>query len=127
MEAHLYNLPIRVLVSLEGREYCARALELDLLGYGKTAGEALGNLREVVEAQVSFAHQMGSPELLGFPAEKEYFDRWEEAQRNSLTARLLGDRSASVNAQACFISFTPEELEAMTRKRQFRPADLSRA
>jgi hypothetical protein len=125
METHFYSVPIRVLVSREGNEFSARALELDLLGYGRTAEEAVEQLRSAVEAQISFAHQMGSPELLGFPAEQEYFARWEQAQKDGLRARLLGDRPVRVKARACFINFTDEEIRSMARGRRFRPTELS--
>ena len=84
METHGYGLQIRVLLCHEEAEWVARALELDLLGYGRTQGEAIEALQEAILAQLSFAHQMNDDTLLPFPSEPEYFKRWEAAQDEGL-------------------------------------------
>jgi len=90
MDKHLYNLMIRILVCEEDREFAARALEMDLVGYGSTEKEAIKELREMIKAQISFAAHKQDPSLLPFPAEKELFDRWEQAHRESLLKSLYG-------------------------------------
>lgn len=79
MDSHIYNIQIRVLICKEDGEFVARALELDLLGYGKTEEEAVKDLQEYVEAQVMFAHQKKDASMLKFPAAPEFFQRWEDA------------------------------------------------
>src|SRR5271157_4548841 len=92
MDAHFYGIQIRVLLCQEDGEWAARALELDLLGYGHTREEAMTALQEAVEAQVSFAHQKNDMGLLPFPAERECFDKWEEAQRRSIQSGITGNQ-----------------------------------
>lgn len=79
MEAHVYDFQLRVLLYREDGEFVAHALEMDLLGYGKTEAEALRDLKGLIESQVTFARQMNDDTLLDFPAPKELFARWEKA------------------------------------------------
>ncbi|MBI5386260.1 MAG: type II toxin-antitoxin system HicB family antitoxin [Verrucomicrobia bacterium] len=81
---HLHNLQIRVLVCREEGQYLAHGLEMDLLGYGATEDEALRELTQAVQSQISFARQKKDDRLILFPAEKEYFDRWEAARTAAL-------------------------------------------
>jgi hypothetical protein len=118
METHIYNIQIRVLIFREDGEFVAKALEMDLTGYGKTEGEAVEDLKKTVEAQISFASQMGDPDLLGFPAEADFFTRWENAQLKALHSQILGDKSVKVKAKAIFIQFSQEEIKAL-RSRTF--------
>ncbi len=113
MEAHLYDIQVRVLICKEDGEFVARALEMDLLGYGKTAGEALQDLRKAIEAQISFAHQMKDDSLIKFSAEQEYFERWEDAQRKSLLSAIRGDRSIEVKSRTAMLAF---DLKALLSK-----------
>ena len=122
MDTHIYDLQIRVLINREDGECVARALEVDLLGYGRTEVEALEDLKRAVEAQISFAHQMGDASLIGFPAEAQYFKRWEEAQRKMLQTEILGDKSVKLEARAVVITFTRAELKVL-RSRKFRPKE----
>ncbi len=124
MDAHIYSLQIRVLIYREDGEYVARALEMDLLGYGKSQREAFEELKQAVEAQISFALQMSDPSLLGFPAQDEYFARWEDSQRKALRSEILGDKSVKVQARSVMISFSPGEIKAL-RGRRFKQAGLA--
>ena len=119
METHIYTIQIRVLLYPEENEWVARALELDLLGYGKTQTAAIGELKAAVGAQLSFAHQMRDDSLLPFPAEQEYFRRWEEAQSKALRSGIVGDKSVKLEARAAVISLTASELKVI-RKRRFK-------
>lgn len=123
MNTHVYNIQIRVLVCREEGEFAARALEMDLLGYGKTEEEAIEQLKQAIEAQISFAHQMSDAELLGFPAEKEYFQRWEEAQQKAFRGMALGDKPVKLSAKAVVLTYTESELKAV-RARQFKRSNL---
>ena len=124
MDTHIYNLQIRVLIYREDGEFVARALEMDLLGFGKTERAAVESLKQAVEAQISFAHQMNDAGLIGFSAEVEYFKRWEEAQKKALRAEILGDKSVKVTARAFRISFTLADLKAL-RTRRFKQTGLA--
>ena len=120
METHIYNLQIRVLIFREDAEFVAKALEMDLTGYGKTEVEAVEDLKKTVEAQISFASQMNDSSLLEFPAEKEFFYRWEDFQRKALQSQILGDKCVKLKAKAVFIQFSQEEIKAL-RTRTFKP------
>ena len=123
MDTHIYNLQIRVLIYREDGEWAARALEMDLLGFGKTEREAVGELQRAIEAQISFAHQTNDASLINFPAEPEFFKRWEEAQKKALRSEILGDKSVKLAARAQVISFTAAELKAL-RTRRFKETGL---
>lgn len=123
MDTHIYDLQIRVLIYREDGEFVARALEMDLLGFGKSEREAVESLKQTVEAQISFAHQMSDPSLISFPAEATYFNRWENAQKKALRAEVLGDKSVKVTARAFMISFTTAELKTL-RTRRFKQTGL---
>ncbi len=119
MDCHLYSIIIRVLIYPEGGELAARALELDLLGYGKNEREATEDLKRAIEAQVSFSHQIGDSSLIPFAAEKEYSERWDEAHRRALRSELSGDKSAKMQCRAVFITFTGAELKSLRQRKQF--------
>ena len=123
MNHHVYNIQIRILIYQEEGEYAARALELDLIGFGKTERQAVEELKEAVEAQISFAHQMNDASMIQFPSDKSYFKRWEEAQTKALRHEILEDKPLTLEAKASVISFTDEELKALRAKR-FEPAQL---
>jgi predicted RNase H-like HicB family nuclease len=123
MDTHIYNLQIRVLIYREDGEWVARALEMDLLGFGKTEREAAGELQQAVEAQISFAHQTNDASLINFPAEPEFFKRWEEAQKKAMRSEILGDKSVKLAARAQVISFTAAELKVL-RTRRFKETGL---
>jgi len=123
MNRHIYNIQIRVLICKEDGEYVARALELDLLGYGKTEAEAVEELKAAVEAQISFARHMNDESLINFPAEKTYFARWEEAQMKAMKMEVFEEKSVRLQGVATFISFSKEEVAAL-RQKQFQKSDL---
>jgi len=120
MEAQIYDLSFRALISQEGEEFVAHALETDLLGYGKTEAAAIKELHELILCQISFARQKKEDSLLIFPAAKEYFERWENAHEAALRKEILEERSVRGNARAIFISFTRAEMRQVFRRR-FRP------
>jgi hypothetical protein len=122
MHARIQNFRIRVLISREKREFMARALEMDLLGHGTTAKEALAELVQAVEAQISFSQFKKDSSMIFFPADPHYFARWEEANMNTLKSQLLGDIPAKMEAAAT-ISFSPRKIKSL-RERGFRPAGL---
>ncbi len=122
METHLYDFHLRVLLYEEDGEWVAHALEMDLLGYGKTENAAVKDLQGLVEAQLSFARQKNDDTLLAFPAPKEFFDRWEIAHTAALKKQVFPDRSAKLEARAIFISLNTSlrNMEKISR-RKFEP------
>ena len=120
MYTHIYDFKIRALVCKERDEYVAHALEMDLVGAGSTEKEALKELLEMIECQISFASQMKDDSLLLFPAEKGFFDRWEKAHDSALKREVIGDTSIKLNAKAVVFSFTEKELAQLLRSR-FKP------
>lgn len=123
MKRHFYNLNLRALLCQEDGQWAARALEMDLLGYGDSPKEALEDLRQAVFAQISFAHQKEDESLLLFRAGEEFFERWEEAQRSALRRGISDDAAIELKAIAEMISFTKEELKGL-RGQRFKRTDL---
>ena len=66
LRKHFFDFPIRVLIYGEGSVIVARALEFDLLGYGKNGNEALQQLLESVKAQISVCSSVNNPEMALF-------------------------------------------------------------
>ena len=59
----------RIFVSREEGEWVALALDMDLRGYGDTVGQAIAELGEMIDSQLSFARYKGIPEMAWFDAE----------------------------------------------------------
>lgn len=117
MEQHCYDLAIRVLVSKEDEKFVAHALELDLLAYGDSEDEARKELQATMFAQLSFAAHMEKSEMIDHPAPKEYFDRWDKANRLALAGIVCPDKAAGLKTKAVFFSITPDELRSIHRKK----------
>lgn len=117
MNRYFYNIQIRVLICPEDGEFVARALEMDLLGYGKTEREAIEELKSAIESQISFAHQMNDPGMIQFPADQSYFKRWEDAQIKALRHEILEDKPMRLESRAAIISFNEGELKSLREKR----------
>ena len=60
--------------------YSVVALEMDLWGYGDTEEEALKELLDCVQMQVSFAAQINDLSLLNRPAPQKYQDIYRQCQ-----------------------------------------------
>jgi predicted RNase H-like HicB family nuclease len=123
MDTHVYNIQIRILIYQEDGEFVARALEMDLIGYGKTEAEAVEELKQSIECQLTFAHHMNDSSLLGFKAEDEFFQRWDQAQQKALKGIVLSDKPVKLSAKACVITFTQSELRSL-REREFKKSEL---
>ncbi len=124
MDKTTYDIQIRVLVYKEDSEYVARALEMDLLGYGKTQVEAIDELRRAIEAQLTFSHQKNAKHLLEFPAEEEYFERWENAQKMAIRGIVLDDQPARLSARAVILSFSEADIRKLQQNPGFRQTNL---
>jgi hypothetical protein len=111
-------MSLRVLVSREGRQVCAHALEVDLLGYGADEAEAMADLRDAIDTQVSYAATHGKREMVPFAAPAEDFAQWEDLHRKQLPG-LPRTRKSRFRA----VVMVWEEDAAMAgREEQFAPA-----
>ena len=59
--------------------YVAHALETDLIGEGNSPNKAMTDLRNAMEAQITFAIQMGNAGMIQRQAPAEIITRWEKA------------------------------------------------
>jgi len=118
-DTHIYDAQIRVLIYQEDGGFVAHALEMDLVAYGDSEEEAKAELERLILAQISFALHKKEDHLIMFKAEKEFFDRWEAAQENSLKA-LATDKP--LTARAIFIQIPKRKIRELLRNRgQFEP------
>jgi len=65
---------VRVVGLMEDDLWYVRALELNLLGYGESFAEALGDLKGAIDAQVCYAARHGSLSTICWSANQRYFD-----------------------------------------------------
>lgn len=112
MNSRIEKFAIRALVSREKEEFVARALEMDLLGFGATPEDAIDELIESVEAQISFSKYKNDSSMIFFQAEEKYLKRWEEANLRTLKSELLGDVPVA-RERAVTFSFTPGRIKAL--------------
>ena len=112
MSTHVFDLTLRVLLYEEENEWAAHALEMDLIGYGKDGKSALEDLTRMIFSQISFAAYKDDPELVSFPAPKEFFDRWEEAQKAKISKLISKSPSDKrFEARAIFLTLEPKKAE----------------
>jgi hypothetical protein len=78
------TITFNVLGYREDGEWVALALELDLRGYGPTFETACVELEDLARAQISFALEMGKPEMIWFPAEQPYFDLFSKVRAGAI-------------------------------------------
>ena len=86
---------LNVLGYREEDEWVALVLEMDLRGYGETFEEALKEVVELVEMQVSFAAYKGQPEMLWKPADPIWLERFAEVRQTRLRDLYSGSEPAS--------------------------------
>jgi len=79
-----FEIALDILGYREGDEWVALALDMDLRGYGATFGEAIGELYDLMRAQISFALFKGQPGMIWSPAEPIYFKLYEAAKNQRL-------------------------------------------
>ena len=82
------GLAINVLGVREDGAWCAIALEMSLRGYGETFPEALVELTQAIEAQVSFAVQHDNLDQILIPAEPHYIRLYADMKREALKRKL---------------------------------------
>jgi len=82
-----------VIVFREDSMWTALALEMDVRGYGPTPKAALEDVIVMLQAQVSYAVQMGHPESVWHRADETYWQMWEGARRNQFVAEASGSEA----------------------------------
>jgi hypothetical protein len=119
METHYYDLFTRVLIYKEGNQFVAHALDYDLLGYGKTEEEARRELERLVENQISFAAATKEkPEMINFPAPKEFFKRWERVNQAQRSGKTTRNKTTGLATKATVIGFRLSELRKLRNHRR---------
>jgi hypothetical protein len=117
MKTHYYDLFTRVLIYKEGSRFVAHALDYDLLGYGRTEEEARRELDALVENQLSFAAATKEkPEMINFPAPKEFFKRWEKVAEAQRSGKKTRNRPWGLSTKAAVIGFTISELRKLRNR-----------
>lgn len=128
MKAHYYDLSIRVLIYKEGLRFVAHALELDVLGYGGTEAAAKKELEKLLDNQLSFAACLETPQVVHFPAPREFFDRWEKANQAQLAGGQVSEKSFGLHGKPAVFVYSQADLKRLrlgARKRDFaKSADL---
>ena len=74
------ELDLQVLGFFEDGMWCALALELDLCGMGQSFDEAMIDLTNAIEAQVSFAIQQDNLDGIFAPAPDRYFQVYKNPE-----------------------------------------------
>lgn len=113
MNAHFYDLTIRVLVYKEDDQFVAHALEFDILGYGETEAAAKKNLTILLDNQLSFAACKNSPESVYFPAPKEFFDRWDKANQAKIKGEKPSGGCPTLHGKSTVIVYSDEALKKL--------------
>lgn len=123
--ADIYELGVRVLISQEDGQFCAHALELDLLGYGKTETAAVESLLEAIDCQISFARYKNDDTLLSFAAPVEFMAKWEEAHTAALRKEMLRDKTKAVAMAIKAAWVTIEKPLASAQKERFETMEVA--
>jgi hypothetical protein len=87
MTHELKTFEANVIIFREDSEWTALALEMNIRGYGATPAAAVQDVIELLDAQISFAVQMGHPESV-----------WHRAPQNAQPAELLSAFSFQLSA-----------------------------
>ena len=114
---HNVSVTSRVLV-YQDRDgaYVAHALETDLIGEGSSPNKAMTDLRNALEAQITFAIQVGNTSMIQRQAPAEIVTRWEKANKQSLKDLTSDGHSLHVKSVARVIEITPKEVALLRSK-----------
>ena len=72
------ELDVRVVGLIEDNLWYARALELNLLGYGESFAEAVEDLKGAIDAQVCYAARHDNLNTIYWSADQRYFDLYDD-------------------------------------------------
>lgn len=116
-QQHLCGVTLNVLGYQESKEWAALALEMDLRGYGKTFDEALKELKDLVEIQISFALFKGKPEMIFRPADPVWFERFADFRRSCLTEMFTSSHHSHGNYEVAGLPIpSAHVIEALQSK-----------
>lgn len=118
MQRHIFAISLRVLLWEEEGDVYAHALEVDLLGSGRTEQAALDDLLEALDTQVSFLALHNDKGAIPHPAPQEDFDRWEKLHRESLPGL---PRSKKTTFRAVVVAWNEQSEE--TQPAEFEAVD----
>ncbi len=121
MKTPFSDLPVRVLIYREDNDFVAHALEMDLLGYGKTEKAAKKALDEAIAAQIAFADSKERPAMVFSPAPRDIFKRWEAAQQAQIRGLSSRDQLTSLTARATVTSIASENIPTVSKPRTPAP------
>lgn len=79
---------VRVVGLTEDNLWYARALELNLLGYGESFSEALEDLKGAIDAQVCYAARHGNLNTIYWNANERYFDLYDDGAEETPRRKL---------------------------------------
>ena len=126
MELEL-ELKLSVLIYFEEDTCIAHCLEMDLKGYGTNKQEAFHELRDLVFSQIDFALFKNEPGLIYHPAEKAYFDIFNNIKKEQLKSFPLPP-TVNVPAYKHLDNYTigtiPLPLVSSIEKSSFVPAAI---
>ena len=114
------NIRLQVLGFMENDEWVALALEMDLRAYGDTFDDAMKELLELIDMQLSFAAYKKKPEMIFKRAEKKYFDLYATAKVEVLENIMRGRTSPVEGNQVSDVPI-PNNWRSNS-KHQFVPA-----
>lgn len=85
------NISIRCVAYFDQEEnnWCAVALDLDIVTEGNSQEEVVDDLNKLIEAQISFAAAKGDISMIWRKAPQEYWDKYEEMRQRHMR-ELLG-------------------------------------
>lgn len=79
---------VRVVGLIEDNLWCARALELNLLGYGESFANALEGLKGAMDAQVRYAARHNNLNTIYWSANQRYFDLYDDGAEETPRRKL---------------------------------------
>lgn len=124
LKDRIAELSFRVVVYHDGEDWVAHSLELDIVGCGDDPQEALEELIDAIEAQVTFALQTGDPSLIRCRAPEEVEEMWTEASERGMedlfsprVRRGHPDTGEPEGPLAKYLSLRGRELDKMRGNR----------
>jgi len=115
MESRIYDFQVRLLITRDGDQHVAHALEMDLVAYGDTEKEAVEEVANLMQNQISFAIQKRQLHLTDFKAPQEFFDEWEKVHAATLQGIATG-KCGSIKIRAKTLVFGTDDIEAMRKR-----------
>ncbi len=113
------DIPLRILIYQEDGEWLAHLLEMDLVGSGDNADEAMAELKDAFEAQITFCLQNNVDPFR--PAPQKYFRQWNKIQEDAMRDLAVPSPAPSDRRVEMF-SFTASDRRKFQRRSGFAPA-----